>query len=132
MSEGPSDPDLLDLDDLPDTETVGTGPLSGMRTAIRGLGRWAVKTAKARGEERKELTAEREYIRGLATKVIVAVVTGALGMMGTVIGGAFYVGVRLERFETMGRRLDRLEERAWTGTTTRTHVDTTTHASEEP
>lgn len=128
MSEGPSDPDLLDLDDLPDTGTFvdGSHDPGGMYRLLGGvkaLGRWATRTAKARKDEQDAAKLERDYIRGLAFKIIGTVVAGALGMIGTVVAAAIYIGSRLERFESYGPRLSRLES-AILG------VDETTHATE--
>lgn len=43
-------------------------------------------------------------------RIIGAVALGALGMMGTVVGGALYVGIRLERLDETQRRVGRLEQ----------------------
>jgi hypothetical protein len=116
MSEGPSDPDLLDLDDLPDTGTAMSPPdMHGLVKGVRGLGRWAVRQH-----------AERKWLRSTAFSILAAVVAGALGMIGTVVGAALYIGSRLERVESLGHRVEVLEERAW-----QAHAGSTKRADEE-
>jgi hypothetical protein len=113
MSEGPSDPDLLDLGDIPDT---GTGmALPDMGGLVRGTN--ALKRLALRHH------AERRLFRTLAWSLLVAVVGGAAGMVGTTLWAAFYVGGRMERFEAHGRRISQLEVAIF-GT------DESTHATE--
>lgn len=117
-----SDPDLLDLDDLPDTARVGNDPLlaavaySRLREVIAGLGRWAKRQQKERAE-----------LKSLARSLVLAVAAGAIGVMTSMLGAALYVGGRMERFEALGERVQRLEARADRGWH---RVDSTTHATE--
>ncbi len=106
MSDAHSDPDLLDLDDLPDTATLGhlaSDPMiAGMAKGIRGLGRWA-----------KRQHSYHKDLRALAVWVVGSVLVGAFGMVTTVVGSAVYIGARMERVEALGARVAILEERAW-------------------
>ena len=107
MSEEHSDPDLLDLSDVPNTATgMGVGEIAGLVKGVRGLGRWA-----------KRQHAERKELRSLALWVIGAVVSGAFGMVCTIVGASVYLGARMERIEALAGRVERLEERQWDGHT---------------
>ena len=113
MSDGHSDPDLLSLEDIPDTGTGMALPdLGRLVRGVQGLKRLAIRHHS-----------ERKWLRTTAMTILGTVVVGAVGMIGTVIGAALYVGARLERYETNGRRIDRLE-RAMLG------VDEVTAATE--
>lgn len=130
MSEGPSDPDLLDLDDLPDTAGVAgtdsTAVITRLARAVAGLGRWA----------RRQASAAR-----LVRQLVLAVVGGS-GVVVVAIGGAiatYSSGRAEERAEREALRsdvaelraaIDRVEERQWGGGDRWRRTDTDTHASE--
>lgn len=108
MSEEHSDPDLLDLDDVPDTATLGAlasdPAIVGLTKGVRGLARWA-----------KRAHADRREMRAMARWVVAAVLSGAFGMVLTIVSAAMYLGARMERIEALGERVAMLEERAWAG-----------------
>ena len=105
MSDEHSDPDLLDLSDVPDTATgMGVGEIAGLVKGVRGLGRWA----KRQHEDRKAL-------RSMAQWVIAAVLSGAVGMVATIVGASMYLGARMERIEALAERVATLEARQWDG-----------------
>lgn len=119
MSEGPSDPDLLDLDDIPTTGSIRMAAdvqpqVAVLTEAIRGLIRWAKRVQK-----------ERHELKGLLWRGIIAIVLGALGMMTTVAGFGVYLGIRLERMGELERKVARLENNVY-------GVDGVSTASEEP
>lgn len=105
-TDGHSDPDLLDLDDVPDTATLiaaAADPSThDLAKGLRALGRWA-----------KKQHAYHKDLRALAVWVVGSVLVGAFGMVTTVIGAAVYVGARMERVEALGARVALLEERTW-------------------
>lgn len=129
MSEGPSDPDLLDLDDLPDTASIGAAdPLTArIAKAVGGLGRWA----------RRQASAAR-----LVRQLVLAVIGGS-GVVVVAIAGAiatYSAGRAEERAEREALRADvselraaieRVEERQWTDGDRWRRTDTATHASTE-
>ena len=111
MSEGPSDPDLLDLDDVPNTGSIrmasDLGPqIAILIEAVRGLLRWAKRQATAKRELR----------------------AWALGAIFTVIGAAVTIiwqaAVLTAAVESMERRLVQIESRQWGD------FDTISHATE--
>ncbi len=119
MSEGPSDPDLLDLSDLPNTGSIAAATDLGPQVRIIGRGvegllRWAKRVQK-----------ERHELKGLLWRGIIAIVLGALGMMTTVAGFGVYLGIRLERMGELERKVARLESNVY-------GVDAVATASEEP
>jgi hypothetical protein len=129
-NEGPSDPDLLDLDDLPDTASIGQPAAAGrLRDAIAGLLRWARRTASERRSERAQ-------VRG----VIIAVLSGS-GAVVVALATAIWYGATLaaeSRTEARALRedvselraaIERVEERQWSGGDRWRRTDTTTHAS---
>jgi hypothetical protein len=101
-----SDPDLLDLDDLPDTATLSAHAadpaIAGISKGVRALGRWA-----------KRQHAYHKDLRALAVWVVGSVLVGAFGMVTTVVGAAVYVGARMERVEALGARVANLEARTY-------------------
>ena len=103
-----SDPDLLDLDDVPDTATLGglaaDPAIVGLTKGLRGLGRWA-----------KRAHADRKELRAMTRWVVAAIVSGAFGMVCTIVASAMYLGARMERIEALAGRVERLEERQWDG-----------------
>lgn len=110
MSDDHPDPDLLELDDVPDTAALiaaSADPTThDLAKGLRALGKWA-----------KRQHAYHQDLRSLAVWVVGSVLVGALGMVTTVVGAAVYVGARMERVEALGARVAMLEERSWSSNT---------------
>ena len=105
MTDDHSDPDLLDLSDVPDTASgMQPSDVAGLVKGVRGLGRWA----------KRQHSASKE-LRSLAQWVVAAVLSGALGMVCTIVGASMYLGARMERIEALADRVATLEARVWDG-----------------
>ena len=133
-----ADPDLLDLDDLPDTSRIGVAdPLFARALkALHGLSRWAKRVTNERNDEaearQKESAETKAAIRGVGRSVIGG--SGAV-IVGLVSAGWYAATLVAEvRAESRALRddvaelrtaIERVEERQWTG-----RRDATTHASE--
>jgi hypothetical protein len=108
MTEDHSDPDLLDLSDIPETGTgMAPADMAGLVKGVRGLGRWA-----------KRAHSDRKELRQMARWVVASVVSGAFGMVCTIVGASLYLGARMERIEALADRVERLEARQWDTTHT--------------
>lgn len=88
----------------------------------------------ARQREGRELGKRLTAVEGWPSRVIVAIVGGALGMVLTVAGSAWSLSAELartsaaldaitERLERVEDRLDRIEERTWQRVDTRTRTE---------
>jgi len=80
----------------------------------------------ARTKEVHDVHTRLKAIEAWPQRILIAVITGAIGMMATVGGSAWYLGSRLTatevavqaltlRLERVEDRLDRIEDRAWQG-----------------
>lgn len=134
MSEGPSDPDLLDLDDLPDTARVGVSdPLFARALkALHGLSRWAKRQHAERKSEAEEATkaadtrrAEMRELRLWFAGLALSALTSAAGLLWQVRGVVDEVHQLRDDMAEHTEEHARTE-RAWH------RVDTSTHATEEP
>lgn len=131
MSEGPSDPDLLNLDDLPDTGTVETPTMARMLDAVRALARWQRRQHGERKADRAQVaTVTRSVLAGSGT-VVVALAT-ALWYAATLVAEVRAETRALREDVTEVRdAIERVEERQWTGGDRWRRVDVSTGASSE-
>lgn len=136
MSEGPSDPDLLDLEGLPDTASVAGVRDGGMTAriveAVKSLARWATRQhlAQKRATEEAE---ETERTRKAEMRELRLWLLGILGTVLVSVAGAiwqargFYDEVRAIREDLAEHESEHAsDERRWH------RVDVSTHATEEP
>lgn len=115
-TDGHSDPDLLDLDALPDTATgMRPADVAGLIKGVHGLSRWAKRVHKERKDAAQDAEDMRREIWRLGLWILGAVVSGVIAMVGATATAALYVGARMERVEALGARVATLEERAWAG-----------------
>jgi hypothetical protein len=96
-----------EYDDLPSTGGVGLVPPTAAQMPGRVL---ALEVRQKRIID--GLASGKSIVRGL----VIAVVTGSLGVMVTVIGAAVYVGGRFQAVTDLDRRVSRIEDRGATYT----------------
>lgn len=132
MSEGPSDPDLLDLDDLPDTGSIGEPhAVARLFDAVRSLGRWAKRTSSERKSERAQVRGVIVAVLGGSGAVVVALATAI--WYGATLAAESRTEARALREDVAELRaaIERVEERQWTGGDRWRRVDVSTGASSE-
>ena len=117
MSDDASPGDGLDLDSVPDSSRVGVLRPPGVR--LDDLERDLAASKRDRRGLHREIDSAK-------SRVAWAIVTGALGMMATIVGAAWHLSGRLtsqeeairsvgDRVERVESRIDRIEERQWSG-----------------
>lgn len=117
VSDDASPGDGLDLDSVPDSARLAVPRPAGVRLDD------IERDLAASKRDRKGLHREIDQAK---SRVAWAIVTGALGMMATIVGAAWHLSGRLtaqeeairavgERVERVEARIDRIEERQWSG-----------------
>lgn len=105
-TDGHSDPDLLDLDDVPDTATLiaaeADPTVHNLAKGLRALARLAKKQHHF-----------NQDLRAVGMWIVGTFAAGTLGVMATTLGVGLYVGGKMERYDSLGGRVAALEERAW-------------------
>lgn len=117
-----ADTSMLDYDKVPDSRPLRPPTVD---ERVRDL----EVAFDARAREMIDLNTRLKHVEAWPQRLLIAVVTGALGMMATVAGSAWYLGSRLTateaavdaltaRIERVEDSVDRLEDRTWQRTDT--------------
>lgn len=122
MSEGPSDPDLLDLGDIPTGTFRTTTPdpvhLEQLSEVVRGLGRWARRQAKW-----------QSLVRGLLATSLLSIGGGIWWGASTLTELQAESRANREDIAEIRAAIERIDERQWAEGERWHRVDTTTRAS---